>query len=148
MSPSRPLRLEAISIALLLAAVALAVSLFLTWREPDGVFFGALDLIASQDGFARWKLLDVGLLALAAALAVLAFLRATSRRVPRALGAVVAGAAVLAAACVAIAALDRDSVEVGTTVFEVSPGPGPVVALGALLVAIVALAGLLRRTTL
>ena len=148
MAPSRPLRIEAVSCALVLAAVALAVSLFLTWREPDGMFFGALDRVVAQDGFARWKLLDGGLLVLAAGLALLAFLRATGRAVPRVLAAVVAVAAVLAAICVAIAGLDRESVTFGSTVFTVSPGPGPWVALAALVGAIVALAGLLRRTTL
>jgi hypothetical protein len=140
------------------AAILLVVSLFEVWWMPYGYFFVLdfrgdlgfnLDLgipdAATKDGWERWHALDIALAALAAGLLVVT---AAPRR---ALAAVLMLVSLAAAACVALAGFNSPGVlsspgdpSTVATAESHAPGPGPYLALGALL-AIVALAPLLRR---
>ena len=89
-------------LALAVAAVLVAASLFARWRQPETlVIFGAQDRLdeafdaQTQNGFERFAVFDVVLLLVAAGLAVLAVaLRRVPRRGLAAAAVTVAGAAV------------------------------------------------------
>ncbi len=129
------------TVARVVAALVLFASLFTVWRLPSGngyflIFWGptsvhvdpSLGLKDSlyQDGWERWRGLDVALTVLAGALLCTTVVRV------RALAAVLTAGAVAATLCVTLSGFS-------------SASPGPYVATAALLLAIVALAPLLRR---
>jgi len=125
--------------ARVVASLVLFASLFTVWRLPNGYFLIfwdptgvhvdpslGLDDSLYQDGWERWRGLDVALTVLAGALLCTTVVRA------RALAAVLTAGTVAATLCVTLSGFD-------------SASPGPYVATAALLLAIVALAPLLRR---
>lgn len=137
--------------ARVVAALLLIASLFSVWRLPTFESFGDVEsggyfLIfyptwppdlgsvlnlglgddSFQDGWERWRLLDVALVALALGLVSTTVFRR------RALAALMILGALAAGTCISLTGLDSGS-------------PGPYIALAALALAIVALAPLLRR---
>jgi len=127
------------TVARVVAALVLFASLFTVWRLPNGYFLifwdptsvhvdPSLGLEDShyQDGWERWRGLDVALTVLAGALLCTTVVRA------RALAAVLTAGAVAATLCVTLSGFS-------------SVSPGPYVATAALVLAIVALAPLVRR---
>ena len=125
------------AVLLVAAGAGIVAALLSGWGSPDGtaVFFGELDDIrvaeGYQDGFERWKLLDVALLAFALALLV-----AAVRRLPRVAYALLGAAAVAAAACVAIGMRGQLWVDEG---IADGAAKGPLVALLALAAALAGL---------
>ena len=113
-----------------LASAVLVFSLFIPWREQadDLILFGAVDRLPelSQTGWERWELLDIALVALAAGLMVWA------ARPNRILGMALGVAGLLVAGGIALNGFD------GGVQFD--PGLGPFVAMGALGIAVAALA--------
>jgi len=126
---------------LVVAAAGLVASLFAGWGSKGDyvVLFFSSDVVAGEDpnGFERWRVLDVGLLMLAAAL-----LAATAGRAPRPLLAACAVASVAAGACVLLGT--RSTLWTGDGGAALGTALG---TLGALLSLAAALAGLalLRR---
>ena len=125
-------------VLLVAAAAGLVAALLSGWGgEGDiALFFGSLDDVRVfadyQNGFERWRALDVALLALAAALLVVA-----SGRGPRAVRVVLAVAASAAAACVAVGLRGQLWVDEG---IAYGAAKGPLVALLALAAAVAGLA--------
>lgn len=134
--------------ARVVAALLLIASLFSVWRLPvieNGGYFLIFDLSAGfdpgsffdlgftdadfEDGWERWRLLDIAFIALALGLIATTFVRR------RALAALVALGAIAAGICVALSGFNSIS-------------PGPYLAVVALTLAILALAPLLRRPRL
>jgi hypothetical protein len=117
--------------ALLVAAAVGIVGALLSGWGDDGVIvlFGALEKLravgSGPDGFARWRMLDVALLALAAGL-----LLAAAVRPPRAVSAALAVGALAAAGCIVVGMRDQLWVDEGVAM---GAAKGPVVALLALL---------------
>lgn len=98
------------SVLLVAAAAGVVASLFAGWGI-EAILFGPLDELARTDypnGFERWRLLDVGLLVLAAALVAAAL-----RPLPGAVHGLIAAAAIAAVACVGVANLERTQWMVG-----------------------------------
>lgn len=133
-------RLRLNRVALLVGAVALAVSLFLTWREAAEGFFGSIDQYRAteENGWERWTLLDIALALLAAAFVALA---AGLGRLPQDVLWVVMGGATLAVVCILVSGFDAvvaTDPSQGEVVLADS-AEGPVVALAAIALGIVAL---------
>ena len=136
---------------LVAAAVLLAGSLFLRWTEPADalVLFGPLDELEEdldalrRTGWEELDLLDVLLAALAALLAAAAVLRFDRRELAAvALLCLVAAGGVVAEGLVA----DRGSATLAVGAVSARAAlAGPLVALVALALAILALGGLIRR---
>ncbi len=124
-------------------AAGIVGALLSGWGSEDGtaVFFGSQDGIQIaadyENGFERWRLLDVALLALAAAL-----LAAASGRLPRVVHLALAAAAVAAAACVAFGMRGQLGVDEG---IAYGAAKGPLVALLALAAGFAGLAALRPR---
>ncbi|HEV2785615.1 MAG TPA: hypothetical protein VGV67_04445, partial [Solirubrobacteraceae bacterium] len=132
------------SVLLLVAGAAGIVAALLSAWGPEGdvlVLFGDVDRLAAQgayeDGFERWRVLDVALLALAAGL-----VGAATGRLPRVGLAVLGLASVAAAACVLIGVRDQLWVDEGVAI---GAAKGPLVALFALAAAVAGLALLRPR---
>ena len=119
-------------------AVGLVAALLSGWGNEEGVavFFGRLDdlrIAADYDnGFERWRVLDVALLALAVALPA----AGAMRRLPLVAHAVLVAAALAGAACVAIGMRGQLWVDEG---IAYGAAKGPLVALLALAAAVAGL---------
>ena len=131
---------------LVAGSAGIVASLFSAWGDDGGylLVFGAVDRLAATDypnGFERWRLLDIALVALAAFL-----LLAAARPLPRIALALMGAASIASAACILIANVERTQWMAGDG--GVVEG-APLGALGALLALAAAVAGLaLRASTL